>query len=422
MVPFKLPVLARRWLSLLAAASRSPLAWVLAGTAVLHGVGLLWGLPASDGWDNDGIAPRDYLAGLVETAAPGKFFQYPPMHLALLALLTAPLTIVELVRAPSLAAPDVVREMIQVPTMTSLAVAARLVSLAMSVGIAWSVARIAEELRGRRAAWCAAAFLCVNAPLTYYAHTTNLDVPYLFWGSLALLALVRAVTREEPRLLRRWAVLAAIAVATKDQAYALFLLAAPVAVGAWGLLPASRPKERAVRAELLRESALAVVLGASLVLAIDGALYNPHGFAAPRSLPSRPCEPGLCAVHVGLARAHGRGGGHGVGPLALLPVAPLGHRRRRPRRAARREPPRRPQGSPRCYRCSSPSRSSQPSTASRAAPTSASPCRRRPCSRSTAGWGSTPFLGLRPAPRGGWAPSSQRDAWRGASSWRRRWT
>jgi hypothetical protein len=294
-LPFlRLRAVGGKALSSLATASRSPLAWVLAGTLVLHAIGIGWGLPASDGWDNDGIAPRDFLAGLVETVSPGKFFQYPPVHLALLALLTAPVTMLALVRAPSLAPTDVVAEMIKVPTMTSVAVAARVVSLAMSLGIAWSVARIAEELRGRRAGWCAAAFVGVCAPLTYYAHTTNLDVPYLFWGCLALLALVRAVTRDEPKLLRRWAVFAALAVATKDQAYALFLVAAPVAIGGWWLLSSGLLRGQAAspgqgigrnenappREELLRESALAMVLGASLVLAVDGAVYNPHGFAA----------------------------------------------------------------------------------------------------------------------------------------------
>jgi hypothetical protein len=257
------------------ALARDPLAWILAAIVVLRVVGIGWGLPASDGWDNDGVAPRDFLAGLVETVRPGHYYTYPPAHLALLALATAPITAVALARAPSLTQADVIARMLEVPTMTAIAIVARLVSLAMSIGVVWAVAKTAEELAGKRAGWWAAAFVGVNAPLTYYAHTTNLDVPYLFWGSLAMLALVRAVNRDDPRLLRRWAVLAAIAVATKDQAYALFLLAAPAAVALWAM---TLGRER--RRLLQLEAAVAVVLGAGILVAVDGVLYNPAGFRA----------------------------------------------------------------------------------------------------------------------------------------------
>ena len=261
----------------LAEASRSPLSWVLAGVLVLHVVGIGWGLPASDGWDNDGVAPRDFLAGLVETVTPGHFYAYPPVHLVLLAVVTAPVTLLALARAPSLAPADVVHEILRVPYMTTIAYGARFVSLAMSLGIVWSIAKMAEELRGKRAGWCAAAFVGVNMSFTYYAHTTNLDVPYLFWGCLALLALLRAVVRHEPRRLRSWGLFAAIAVGTKDQAYALFLLSAPLGLGLWlGLDPWARASARRV----LREAGLALAIAVGFLLLVDGALYNPGGFRA----------------------------------------------------------------------------------------------------------------------------------------------
>jgi hypothetical protein len=269
----------------------SPFAWILAALLVLRIVGIGWGLPASDGWDNDGIAPRDFLAGLVETALPGRYFTYPPVHLALLAVVTAPVTIVALVRAPSLAATDVIGEILKVPYMTVIAYAARLVSLLMSLGLVWAIAKIAEELRGPRSAgvqsarrhflstsrsgWCAAAFAGVNVPLTYYAHTTNLDVPYLFWGSLALLVLVRAVARRQPALLRRWAVLAALAVGTKDQAYALFLASVPLGLALWLALDSwARANIRAV----LREAAIASGIVVGILVVADGVVFNPTGF------------------------------------------------------------------------------------------------------------------------------------------------
>jgi hypothetical protein len=255
--------------------ARSPLAWVLAVLFCLRIVGIGWGLPASDGWDNDGVAPRDFLVGVVQTVTPGQYATYPPVHLVLLALVTAPVTIGALVSAPALTRADVVAQMLHVPNMTVIAYAARLVSLVMSLGLVWAVAKVAEELRGERAGWCAAAFVGVNVPLTYYAHTTNLDVPYLFWGSLALLALVRAVVRHEPRRLRSWAAYAALAVGTKDQAYALYLLAAPAGLALWlALDPWAKKNARAV----LREVAIAAGIAVGLLLVVDGVVFNPSGF------------------------------------------------------------------------------------------------------------------------------------------------
>jgi 4-amino-4-deoxy-L-arabinose transferase-like glycosyltransferase len=136
---------------------------------------------------------------------------------------------------------------------------------------------MAEEVRGRRAGWCAAAFVGVNVPFTYYAHTTNLDVPYLFWSCLALLAFVRAIVRHEPRRLRAWGILAALAVGTKDQAYALFLLGAPAALLAWGALdPWARRNARRVALE----STVALGLGAGVLGVVDGVVFNPTGFLA----------------------------------------------------------------------------------------------------------------------------------------------
>jgi len=285
----------------LRALARSPLAWILLVVGLLHVVGIGWGLPASDGWDNDGVAPRDFLPGLAATYTPGSFYTYPPVHLALLAILTLPVILVAAVRAPSFALPDLVAEALKVPYMTSTAYVARSVSLLMSLGIVLFLARIAEELRAhelgvspagkdgkdgehaggfsdervRRAGWCTAAFAGLNASLTYYAHTTNLDVPYLFWGTWALLVFTRAITRQEPRLLRRALVLAVLAVGTKDQAYGLFILSLPVAFAiwiTWGV--------REHRGRVLKEGAIAVAVAIALFSVVDAVILNPTGFAA----------------------------------------------------------------------------------------------------------------------------------------------
>jgi hypothetical protein len=247
---------------------------VLALAFVLHAIGVTWGLPASDAWDNDGIAPRDILPGLAETFTPGSFYTYPPAHLILLALLTLPVTLVAIGRAPHVTVADVTQEILKTPYMTSLSIIARSVSVAMSLGIAIAIAKIAEEISPRKHAGVfAAATASCGITLTYYAHTSNLDVPSLFWASLAALAFTRARTRGEPKRLRHAAVFVAIAIASKDQAYALFALSAPVLLGLW-LWRADHKKA------LAKECGLALLIAAALVLVLDGAPFNPRGFAA----------------------------------------------------------------------------------------------------------------------------------------------
>lgn len=274
---------------------RSPMAWILIAVLVLHTVGLGWGLPASDGWDNDGVAPRDFLPGLAETFTPGHYYTYPPVHLALLAIVTLPITIVGAMRSASFGAADLVAELIKPGYMTAIAYVARSISVVMSLGIVLFAARIAEELRALelgvtpdrrhwldgdcsdprvvRVGFCTAVFVGLEATLTYYAHTTNLDVPYLFWATWSLAVFVQAVARSEPRRLRRAFVLAVLAVGTKDQAYAMFLLAVPIALVIWALLDAQRRV-------ILREAAIALGAALALFLVVDAVVFNPTGFIA----------------------------------------------------------------------------------------------------------------------------------------------
>src|SRR5262245_1470001 len=115
---------------------KNPLGYVLFFVLVVHTIGIGWGLPASDGWANDGVAPRDFLAGLVETFTPGKYYTDPPVHLLVLGVLTSPITGVALAKAPSLAPADVIGEILKLPYMTAVAYVARAVSVLMSVGAA----------------------------------------------------------------------------------------------------------------------------------------------------------------------------------------------------------------------------------------------------------------------------------------------
>ncbi|HWY66256.1 MAG TPA: glycosyltransferase family 39 protein [Rhizomicrobium sp.] len=258
------------------AALRHPLFWILAAAAGLRLAGLFWGLPASDGWDDDGFVPRNFLTALALTYKSGSYFTYPPLHAILLALLMAPGIVLALLQAPSFHQADVIGEFTKPAYMTFFAIIGRLVSLVMSLGIIWAVGEMARLAAGRRAGLFAAGAAALSFGLTYYGQVGNLDVPYLFWGTLALLWSMRAVAEQRPKLFWAAALFAGASIATKDQAYALFLLSLPVFLFVW--LAADRWPRARVR-EIIRTLLPAIVAALLLVLLVDGAITNASGFA-----------------------------------------------------------------------------------------------------------------------------------------------
>ncbi len=254
---------------------RNPLVWILAVAAGLRLAGLFWGLPGSDGWDDDGFAPRNFLTALALTYKPGAFFTYPPLHALLLTVLTWPGILIALLHAPSLHQADVIGEFTRPGYMTYFAVTARLVNLALSLGIIWCVGEMARLVAGRRAGLLAAGACALNFGLTYYGQVSNLDVPYLFWGMLALLWGMRAVAQQQPGRFWLAALFAAAAIATKDQAYGLFLLSVPVFLLLWF---AADPWPRAHGRAILRILLPAAAVGLLALLLVDGAITNPSGF------------------------------------------------------------------------------------------------------------------------------------------------
>ncbi len=258
------------------AAVRSPLIWILCAAAALRVTGLFWGLPAADGWDNDGFAPRNFLTALALTYTPGSYFTYPPLHAFVLAILTLPGILLVLFQVPSFAQADVIAEFTRPGVATFFAVVARLVSLAMSLGIIWCIGEMARLVAGARAGLLAAGACALGVVLTYYGQVSNLDVPYLFWSSLSLLLVMRGVTQHQPKLFWWAALLAAAAVATKDQAYAIFALSLPLFLLAWF---AADPWPRRHARNVLVTLLLAATASLAALLLVDGAITNPAGFA-----------------------------------------------------------------------------------------------------------------------------------------------
>jgi hypothetical protein len=237
-------------------------------TAVL--VGITWGLPSSDTWAADSISPRSCgLGAIAETYWPGHFHTYPPLHMAILTVLSLPWMALAAARAGA-GADALAAELIKPLYMTGIEASARAVAVAMALGIVVHTIRLWTRLWNARVGVMAGAVVALNSTLVYYAHTGNLEVPYLFWLTWALVEMDR-VMAGEPRE-RQTLLLAAAAVLTKDQAAAALLLPLPLALA---FVPWIARGASPTRRSLLTAAAIAAVAYAL----VSGAVPNPVGFA-----------------------------------------------------------------------------------------------------------------------------------------------
>jgi len=257
-----------------------PRARLLVGVAALafalNVVGIRWGLPhPTADWATDGLSPLAPLASTWHLLHGGRWWcKYPAFHLLLLTLVQAPYVLwlklhgeigtISTVYPYGLLHP--------LEALGRLALLARLVSAVMGVAAVVFTALTAAELFGRRAAVLAAlVFLC--CPVTvYYAHTTNVDIPYLCWATAGLWLAVRIARGESS--IRTHVLLgaaAALAIATKDQAYACFaLLPLPLL---WRRWQAGRLLDKGALAAL---ASFVVVYPIATLLPLDPAGYLAH--------------------------------------------------------------------------------------------------------------------------------------------------
>jgi 4-amino-4-deoxy-L-arabinose transferase-like glycosyltransferase len=252
-----------------AAALRRPEGLVLAGFAAAIAVGSTWALPGSDAWCADSISPRSCgLFAIAETYLPGHYHSYPPLQMAILTVVSLPWMLLAAARV-GLDVDALGRELIEPLYMTGVEAGSRLVTAAMALAIVWNTMRLWTRLEGRRAGIAAGVVQATNAVLVYYAHTGNLEVPYLFWVTWGMVELDRVASGE--RRERQALLVATAAALTKQTAVAALLLPYPVYL--W-LVPWAferRPPHR-------REIAAGALLSIAAYAVVSGALVNPTGY------------------------------------------------------------------------------------------------------------------------------------------------
>ena len=251
------------------------LRWLLALHVVLQLAGIGWDLPCSFEWENDGVAPRDFFAGIALNLPPGRGHTYPLLHNLLLGVLNLPTLLVSAATSPAFTPDALMRHILDYPTMTAVHLTAKLLSVLMGVVALAALARVVARLFDRRAAIWATAFAMANLTVAYYGRTTNLDGPYLCWMALAADRLLDVIESGTWRDYKLFALLLAASIATKDQAYAAWIVPGPLLLIAW---PLWRPRALAAGKAHWRLLGKAMLVGALGLAAMGGALWNPPGF------------------------------------------------------------------------------------------------------------------------------------------------
>jgi Dolichyl-phosphate-mannose-protein mannosyltransferase len=251
--------------------------WLLLAVALVLGAwGLRWGLPSEYGWAPDEVLPADVDGAVAQGFAHGWHSKYPPLHFALLAVTSAPVRV-----AGRAMGWDAAR--VHDARMT----AGRVLSLVMSLGLLIVVYRCGREVGDPWAGVLAAALFASSVPFVYYAKMANLDVPYLFWFALSLLFFLRARRRAWTSDFTLFALGAAAAVATKDQAFALYVLTVPYL--AWEIVR-GRPADGVAGRASGRQLAVLLGGGAIAYAVLSGVLVNPTGFLAHAGLVAGPAR------------------------------------------------------------------------------------------------------------------------------------
>jgi len=206
-----------------------PLLGILALAFVLYLIGIDWGLPHTISWQSDTLAPMRPLKGMFSLYSFGYFHKYPYVHSFILSILNAPIVavygVLYLLEGGALD-PAVFAEAIQnsKPLATVLIIEDRLIGIAFALGLVFNVFLIARRLFNRQAGFFAALFVVLNQGTNHLAHVAKVDIPHLFWGTLAIYALMLAVQTTQRKYYVYSAILSGLTYGTKDQGYSLFVL------------------------------------------------------------------------------------------------------------------------------------------------------------------------------------------------------
>jgi len=206
---------------------KEPIFYILIFNFVLFIIGIEWGLPNTESWHADDLAPFHPLMGLSRGFSFGYLNKYPLVHQFILAILNIPVVIAALVNSNPLEGLQVLRFLTLIRSAeyaTALIIIDRLVSVAMGLGIVYYMYLSARELFSQRVAVFTAIILSFNALVNYFAHVSKNEGPYIFWAVVALYKLIQVIKYERLKDYILLALFACFSYGSKDQGYAIFIL------------------------------------------------------------------------------------------------------------------------------------------------------------------------------------------------------
>lgn len=243
---------------------------ILLFSLFLNVYGLWWGIPSLDGWAVDEIIPARTLNGLKHSFSHGWEDAYPPLHYY---LLTAAYSPVFLFRALHPLSNDA--------QYTAFFFMGRLLSVAMGLGIVLLVYLCGREIYDEFAALLASGLTACIATFVYYAKIANVDVPYLFWVIWSLLFYLRILKTHRFRDYLYFALTATLAICTKDQAYAFYVLTPLPILWSRHAFETRRNKSASLIGIIFnREHLAALGVGAVVFVLVQNLLFNWDGFVA----------------------------------------------------------------------------------------------------------------------------------------------
>ena len=217
-------------------AARGWLVAILLVSVCINTVGITWGLPNDNvTWAADALQPLTPMAIGKHVMFGEKwnsgwfYFKYPLGHPLLLLVAQAPylawLRVTGQFHTPSSTYPYGFKD--PEPELSGLALLTRIVSALLSVGVAALAYAIATSLFGPAAGVVAAALGAGCYPFVFYGHTSNVDMPLLFWIALAVAAALWCAEHNSTGAALVSGVAVAMALLTKEQSVGV-LVAVPV--------------------------------------------------------------------------------------------------------------------------------------------------------------------------------------------------
>jgi hypothetical protein len=224
------------------------------------------------GWVPDELNPKDVDSAARLRLTGGWFHFYPAFHVGLLVAVASPIFALAEWRWISFEDPAV---------SVMLHALIRAVTTVMAVLTLVAVALLANLGLGRTRTF--APYVLLGTPVfVFYGQTGNVDVPHIFWCTLAALAFIRALS-ERTLASHAWlGALVAAAITTKDQAYGFFPGVAVVLLWAtWKHTPRAASVPRRLWLSLTdRRIWVGLLAFLAMYTLLLGVLVNPSGVRA----------------------------------------------------------------------------------------------------------------------------------------------